>query len=102
MGCQDGLFILQDFYKAILKLFADEEDEWVIDTLAWWNEYVICLFFLSFALISQLDRQIFPDKLSTKNNSKDRCSNVDPNSAQLKAKCARLERAEKRRQVADV
>jgi hypothetical protein len=39
-GAEDGLFILQDFYKAILELFADEEDEWVIDTLAWWNEYV--------------------------------------------------------------
>jgi hypothetical protein len=78
--------ILQDFYQAILELFADEEDEWVIDTLAWWNEYIVRLFFLSFALISQLDRQIFPDKLSTKNNGKDRRSDADPNNAQSKTK----------------
>ena len=37
-GVEDGQFILQDFYEAILELFEDEEDEWVVDTLTWWNK----------------------------------------------------------------
>ena len=35
---EDGQFILEDFYDSILKLFEDEDDEWVIDTLTWWNK----------------------------------------------------------------
>jgi hypothetical protein len=46
-GAEDGLFILQDFYQAVLELFDDEEDEWVIETLAWWNEYVVPRSFFS-------------------------------------------------------
>lgn len=37
-GVEDGQFILQDFYEAILELFEDEEDEWVVKTLSWWNK----------------------------------------------------------------
>ena len=40
-GAEDGQFILQDFYQAILELFDDEEDEWAVDTLAWWNECIV-------------------------------------------------------------
>jgi hypothetical protein len=39
-GTEDGNFILQRFYKIILELFEDEDDDWVITTLKWWNEYV--------------------------------------------------------------
>jgi hypothetical protein len=34
-GAEDGQFILKDFYDVILELFSDEEDEWVIEMLAY-------------------------------------------------------------------
>jgi hypothetical protein len=40
-GAEDGQFILEDFFHAVLELFEDEEDEWVVGTLDWWNEYDI-------------------------------------------------------------
>jgi len=58
-------FILQDFYHAILELFEDEEDEWVVETLAWWNRYVSSLPFNLHDNIVR--RQVFPDKPGTKN-----------------------------------
>lgn len=33
--------MLQEFYQIIMELFEDEEDEWVLETLAWWNQCVI-------------------------------------------------------------
>jgi hypothetical protein len=39
-GAEDGQFVLQDFYTTIIELFEDEEDEWVKETLGWWNKYV--------------------------------------------------------------
>ncbi|THG97732.1 hypothetical protein EW026_g4332 [Hermanssonia centrifuga] len=41
---QDGMFSLPDFYQAIVDLFDDPTDPWYIDTLAWWNKYVVSLF----------------------------------------------------------
>lgn len=98
-GAEDGQFILQDFYHAIIELFEDEEDEWVEQTLGWWNKYV---------LVSPLDcfdstfprRQIFPDKTSTKSKGKaNEDTEPDQKSSRSKAKLARLERANKRREL---
>jgi hypothetical protein len=37
----DDNFDHKVFFKNIMKLFEDNpEDKWVVDTLAWWNEYV--------------------------------------------------------------
>ena len=36
-----GNFDLQDLYSRILLLFEDNEDEWVKETLEWWNRYVV-------------------------------------------------------------
>ncbi|KAJ7599654.1 hypothetical protein C8J56DRAFT_718541, partial [Mycena floridula] len=36
-GMQDGAFDDHLFYQVILNLFDDREDEWVIETLAWWD-----------------------------------------------------------------
>ncbi|KAF8225243.1 hypothetical protein L208DRAFT_1380731 [Tricholoma matsutake] len=38
-GAEDSQFILEAFFHAILELFKDGEDEWVVETLDWWNEY---------------------------------------------------------------
>jgi hypothetical protein len=38
LGAEDGQFILQFFFEAILELFKDEEDEWVEDILTWWKK----------------------------------------------------------------
>ena len=37
-------FVLRDFYDMVRGWFADPTDEWVIDTLAYWNKYVFHLF----------------------------------------------------------
>lgn len=44
-GAEDGNFILEAFYKVIMELFEDEEDQWVIDTLDWWNKCIMTPFF---------------------------------------------------------
>jgi hypothetical protein len=37
----DDNFDHKVFFKNIVNLFEDNpEDKWVVDTLAWWNEYV--------------------------------------------------------------
>jgi len=37
----DDNFDSEVFFKNIVKLFEDNpEDEWVVDTLEWWNKYV--------------------------------------------------------------
>jgi hypothetical protein len=37
----DNNFDHKVFFKNIVKLFKDNpKDEWVVNTLAWWNEYV--------------------------------------------------------------
>ncbi len=41
---QDGMFSLPDFYQAMVDLFDNPTDPWYIDTLAWWNKYVVSLF----------------------------------------------------------
>lgn len=67
-GVEDGQFILQDFYHAILELFEDEEDKWVVETLAWWN------------------RQFFPDQPGSKNKQVENDNaEPDPNSIRSKA-----------------
>lgn len=64
-GVEDGQFILQDFYHAILELFEDEEDKWVV---AWWN------------------RQIFSDQPGSKNKQAENDNaEPDPNSIRSKA-----------------
>jgi hypothetical protein len=37
-GQLDGAFDLKAFYDGIVELFeADPDDEWVVETLQWWN-----------------------------------------------------------------
>ena len=37
----DDHFDHEVFFKNIVKLFKDDpENDWVVDTLEWWNEYV--------------------------------------------------------------
>jgi hypothetical protein len=39
----DNLFNLQLFYDTIVEMFKrNPKDSWVVDTLEWWNEYVLC------------------------------------------------------------
>ncbi|PSR72537.1 hypothetical protein PHLCEN_2v11590 [Hermanssonia centrifuga] len=38
---QDGMFSLPNFYQAIMDLFDDPTNPWYIDTLAWWNKYLL-------------------------------------------------------------
>jgi hypothetical protein len=49
----------------ILELFKNEEDKWVVETLAWWNQYISSLPFNLHDNI--LHRQMFPDKPGMKN-----------------------------------
>jgi len=96
-GAEDGNFILERFYKMILELFEDMEDEWVIETLAWWNACVSILFLLSYLTVFYMCRKIFPDKSTTKNGAKDgNGTETNPNSAHSKAKQACLARARNR------
>jgi hypothetical protein len=90
-GTEDGLFILKEFYYAILEMFDDKEDEWVVETLAWWNEYVFILFSFPTDPVS-FYRQIFPDVFKTC-NAWGKSAEPDPNSAWSRAKLARLDRA---------
>lgn len=42
----DGKFSYIDFYKEIVATFEDyPEEEWVSETLSWWQQYVLNLFF---------------------------------------------------------
>lgn len=83
-GVEDGQFILQDFYHAILELFEDEEDKWVVETLAWWNRYVSSLPFNLHDNI--LCRQFFPDQPGSKNKQVENDNaEPDPNSIRSKA-----------------
>lgn len=43
---RDGHFDMDSFYQRIIQQFNESEDEWVIETLAWWTKYVS--FYLSF------------------------------------------------------
>jgi hypothetical protein len=82
-----------------LELFEDEEDEWVVETLAWWNWYVSSLPFNLHDKI--LRRQFFPDQPGSKNKrTENDNAEPDPDSIRSKAKRARLQRAEKRRRQA--
>lgn len=36
-GTDDGLFLFNEFYYAVLELFEYPEDPWVMDTLQFWN-----------------------------------------------------------------
>jgi hypothetical protein len=39
------LFDLHDFYNTIVATFEmNPDDPWVVETLEWWNEYVIVIF----------------------------------------------------------
>lgn len=37
----DGTFKYDEFFKEITDMFTDEEDEWAIETLAWWQRFVL-------------------------------------------------------------
>lgn len=39
-GTDNGLFLFNDFYYAVLELFEYPGDPWVKDTLQFWNQYV--------------------------------------------------------------
>ena len=40
-GEKDGTFSLIHFYHLIIKILSNHEDQWVLDTLAWWQQYVM-------------------------------------------------------------
>jgi hypothetical protein len=39
-GDKDGTFSLIHFYHLIVKTLSNNEDQWVVDTLDWWQRYV--------------------------------------------------------------
>ncbi|KAF8227659.1 hypothetical protein L208DRAFT_1295496, partial [Tricholoma matsutake] len=44
----DGHWMPKEFYSAIMLMFGiREEDEWVTETLAWWNGCIFLSFFMS-------------------------------------------------------
>ena len=38
---EDDLFNREEFFSSMVTLLDDSEDEWVKDTLKWWNRWVI-------------------------------------------------------------
>jgi hypothetical protein len=40
-GEKDGTFSLIHFYHLIVKTLSNDEDQWALDTLAWWQRYVL-------------------------------------------------------------
>ena len=43
-GRYDGDFDMDEFYHGIIELFDDVDSDWTLETLAWWNQYFIFLF----------------------------------------------------------
>jgi hypothetical protein len=39
-GVKDGDFNLSEFYHLIIKVLGVEDDEWVDETMDWWQRYV--------------------------------------------------------------
>ena len=40
-GEKDGTFSLIHFYHLIVKTLSNHEDQWALDTLAWWQRYAV-------------------------------------------------------------
>ncbi|KAH9984331.1 hypothetical protein BJV77DRAFT_966229 [Russula vinacea] len=80
-GAEDGQFMLQEFYQIIMELFEDEEDEWVLETLAWWNQ------------------KIFPDNGSSKGHEDEDDVLLDSSLSRSMAKQAQLKCAALRHQI---
>jgi hypothetical protein len=61
----DGAFSLIHFYHLIIKTLSDSTDQWVVDTLKWWNRFLPILPLISQSgLTLSSHRKIFGDEVS--------------------------------------
>ena len=73
-GAKDGTFNLGHFYHLIIRTLEDEEDQWVKETMEWWQRYDYS-YFLSLHICSHscpFYRKVFGDDTSNSAKTKKR------------------------------